>query len=114
MSASTRPLRHRLTVPLQQQYYELRSRAIQKLRAIPNDERTLTTPNPYPHKFHVTLSMTDFVKKYSGVVVNPGDKSEDVVSIAGRIHNIRQAGAKLRFYDVVSEGVRTQVMAQAE
>ncbi|ORY89639.1 lysine-tRNA ligase [Leucosporidium creatinivorum] len=95
------------------QYYEIRSRAIQKLRAIPTSERTLTTPSPYPHKFHVTLSLPAFIEKYAKVVVNPGDKSEDTVSVAGRIHNIRAAGAKLRFYDLWSEGVRVQVMAQA-
>ncbi|KAI5481179.1 lysine-trna ligase [Pseudohyphozyma bogoriensis] len=95
------------------QYYEIRSRAIQKLRAIPSNERTLTTPSPYPHKFHVTISLPDYVKKYGTLVPNPGDKSNDVVSVAGRIHNIRQAGAKLRFYDLWSEGQKCQIMAQA-
>ncbi|KAM0789592.1 lysyl-tRNA synthetase [Microbotryomycetes sp. NB124-2] len=95
------------------QYFELRSRAIQKLRAIPDSERTLTTPSPYPHKFHVTQSVPAFVEKYSKEIQNPGDKSSDVVSLAGRIHNIRQAGAKLRFYDLRSEGQKVQIMAQA-
>ncbi|KAK4054125.1 lysyl-tRNA synthetase [Microbotryomycetes sp. JL201] len=95
------------------QYFELRSRAIQKLRAIPDSERTLTTPSPYPHKFHVTQSVPAFVEKYSKEIQNPGDKSADVVSLAGRIHNIRQAGAKLRFYDLRSEGQKVQIMAQA-
>lgn len=97
-----------------QQYYEIRSRAIQKLRAIPNSERTLATPDPYPHKFHVTMALPAYVEKYGKIVKEAGDKSTDVVSIAGRIHNIRQAGAKLRFYDILSEGQRCQVMAQAE
>lgn len=97
-----------------QQYYELRSRAIQRLRAIPNAERTLTTPSPYPHKFHVTLSLPSFVEKYATLVPNAGDKLDQVVSVAGRIHNIRAAGAKLRFYDIRGEGVKLQVMAQAK
>ncbi|KDE04453.1 lysyl-tRNA synthetase, cytoplasmic [Microbotryum lychnidis-dioicae p1A1 Lamole] len=95
------------------QYYELRSRAIQRLRAIPDSERTLTTPSPYPHKFHVTISLPAFVAKYASLVPNPGDRHDDVVAIAGRIHNMRQAGAKLRFYDLISEGQRCQIMAQA-
>ncbi|KAM0751364.1 lysine-tRNA ligase [Meredithblackwellia eburnea MCA 4105] len=95
------------------QYYEIRSRNIQKLRAIPNSERTLTTPNPYPHKFHVTLDLPAFVKKYSVAIPNPGDSSEDVVSVAGRVHNIRASGAKLKFYDLYSAGQRCQIMAQA-
>ena len=47
-----------------QQYYELRSRAIKALRAIPDDQRTAATPDPYPHKFHVTMSVPAFIKKY--------------------------------------------------
>merc|ERR1711939_638137 len=96
------------------QYYEIRSRAIQKLRAIPSSERTGTTPSPYPHKFHVSISIPAFVKKYGDELKNAGDASKDTeVSIAGRIHNIRASGAKLRFYDVWSEGERVQVMAQS-
>ncbi|KAL8292492.1 hypothetical protein RQP46_001104 [Phenoliferia psychrophenolica] len=111
------------------QYYEIRSRAIQKLRAIPTAERTLTTPSPYPHKFHVTIALPAFVKKYAAAIVNPvpaegepvapkpengtWDPLKDVVSVAGRIHNIRVAGAKLRFYDLFSEGQRCQIMATA-
>ncbi|SCV69653.1 BQ2448_1047 [Microbotryum intermedium] len=101
------------SVTAPQQYYELRSRAIQKLRAIPDAERTLTTPSPYPHKFHVTVSIPAFVAKYASLVPNAGDRHDDVVAVAGRIHNMRQAGAKLRFYDIISEGQRCQIMAQA-
>lgn len=95
------------------QYYEIRSRAIQKLRAIPASERTLTTPNPYPHKFHVTLSLPAFIDKYAKECAEAGSRSEDVVSVAGRIHSMRAQGAKLRFYDLYSEGVKIQVMANA-
>ena len=96
-----------------QQYYEIRSRAIQKLRAIPAAERTLTTPNPYPHKFHVTLSLPAFIDKYAKECAEAGSRSDDVVSVAGRIHSMRAQGAKLRFYDLYSEGVKIQVMANA-
>ncbi|GAA5847397.1 hypothetical protein JCM9279_000461 [Rhodotorula babjevae] len=95
------------------QYYEIRSRAIQKLRAIPNDQRTLSTPNPYPHKFHVTVSIPTFIDKYGSSLKEAGSRSDDVVSVAGRIHSMRAQGAKLRFYDLWSEGVKIQVMANA-
>lgn len=35
-------------------------------------------------------------------------------SIAGRIHAIRESGAKLIFYDLRGEGVKLQVMANAK
>ncbi|GAA5937025.1 hypothetical protein JCM3775_001930 [Rhodotorula graminis] len=95
------------------QYYEIRSRAIQKLRAIPNDQRTLSTPNPYPHKFHVTVSIPTFIDKYGSSLKEAGSRSDEVVSVAGRIHSMRAQGAKLRFYDLWSEGVKIQVMANA-
>lgn len=39
--------------------------------------------NPYPHKFHVTLSIAGYIEKYGGL--NNGDHLEDVqVSLAGR------------------------------
>jgi lysyl-tRNA synthetase class 2 len=102
-----------LTLFLLQQYYEIRSRAIQKLRAISTADRTLTTPNPYPHKFHVTISLPSYIEKYSKTLAEAGARSEDVVSVAGRIHSMRAQGAKLRFYDLWSEGQKIQVMATA-
>ncbi|KXN85839.1 Lysine--tRNA ligase, cytoplasmic [Leucoagaricus sp. SymC.cos] len=88
------------------QYYELRSRQILNLKQTQN-------MNPYPHKFHVTSSITDYIEKYGpdGVVV-PGAKLEgQTVSLAGRIHNIRASGAKLKFYDLHGEGKKVQIMA---
>lgn len=101
------------------QYYEIRSRHIQKLR------QTLE-PNPYPHKFHVTTSLPAYVRVYGGKktdnenkptdedVVAPGARHEDVVSVAGRVHNIRASSNKLRFYDLHGEGVKIQIMASAK
>jgi hypothetical protein len=98
-----------------QQYFELRSRTIQHLRQLPPSQRTAATPDPYPHKFHVSISIPAYIKKYHGLLKEPGDRLEqETVSIAGRIHNNRQAGAKLRFYDVWAEGTRLQVMATAQ
>ena len=35
-------------------------------------------------------------------------------SLAGRIHNIRSSGPKLRFYDLHGEGKKVQIMAQLQ
>jgi lysyl-tRNA synthetase class 2 len=88
------------------QYFELRSKTINKLRENPS-------PNPYPHKFNVDLSLPEFIEKFSNLEV---DKRLDdqVVSVAGRIHNKRASGAKLRFYDLHGEGIKIQVMASLQ
>ncbi|KAI3623762.1 KRS1 [Malassezia furfur] len=88
------------------QYYEMRSRAIQKLRETRN-------PDPYPHKFNVTMSLTDFIAKYADKL-EPGAQLPDEVSLAGRLHNMRASGQKLRFYDLHGEGVKVQIMAQLQ
>ncbi|WFD07265.1 lysine--tRNA ligase [Malassezia vespertilionis] len=88
------------------QYYEMRSRAIQKLRETRN-------PEPYPHKFNVTMGITDFIARYQDKL-EPGAQLEDVVSLAGRLHNMRASGQKLRFYDLHGEGTRVQIMAQMQ
>lgn len=31
---------------------------------MPDSQRTAATPEPYPHKFHVTKSIPDFIKEY--------------------------------------------------
>eukprot|EP00123_Amoebidium_parasiticum_P011875 comp20956_c1_seq1/m.28036 comp20956_c1_seq1/g.28036 ORF comp20956_c1_seq1/g.28036 comp20956_c1_seq1/m.28036 type:complete len:592 (-) comp20956_c1_seq1:83-1858(-) len=67
--------------------------------------------DPYPHKYHVSISLEDFIAKYGNL--EPGSSSDDVVSIAGRIHAKRASGAKLIFYDLRGEGVKLQVMADA-
>jgi lysyl-tRNA synthetase class 2 len=84
----------------------LRSKTINKLRENPS-------PNPYPHKFNVDLSLPEFIEKFSNLEV---DKRLDdqVVSVAGRIHNKRASGAKLRFYDLHGEGIKIQVMASLQ
>jgi lysyl-tRNA synthetase class 2 len=68
--------------------------------------------SPYPHKFHVSISLTDFIEKYSSVP--DGEQHADVVSVAGRVHAKRESGAKLIFYDLRAEGTKIQVMANAK
>jgi lysyl-tRNA synthetase class 2 len=89
-----------------QQYYELRCRQVQKLRET-------QSPNPYPHKFHVSSSITAYITKYGPEgKIPPGQRLQGVTeSLAGRIHNIRASGQKLRFYDLHGEGKKVQIMA---
>lgn len=88
-----------------QEYYKLRLQTLQQLKD--------GGINPYPHKFHVSTSLTEFINKYNHL--KEGDILEDVtLSLAGRIHAIRESGAKLRFFDVRGEGVKMQIMANAK
>ncbi|XP_048461753.1 lysine--tRNA ligase-like isoform X2 [Rhincodon typus] len=87
------------------QYYKIRTQAIQQLKGTEDD--------PYPHKFHVDISLTEFIEKYNNL--QPGDHLSDVIlSVAGRIHAKRTSGAKLTFYDLRGEGVKLQVMANSK
>lgn len=88
------------------QYYEMRYRAIQKLRETKN-------PDPYPHKFHVSIGLTDYIARYQDKI-EPGQQLKEEVSVAGRLHNMRASGQKLRFYDLHAEGVKIQIMAQLQ
>lgn len=87
------------------EFFKLRSAAVEELKKRPET-------HPYPHKFNVSISLGDFIAKYSSV--GDGETLSDVtVSVAGRIHSIRNSGAKLIFYDLRGEGVKIQVMANA-
>ncbi|KAF4543229.1 putative lysyl-trna synthetase protein [Lasiodiplodia theobromae] len=88
------------------QYFEIRSRAVNKLRETHD-------PNPYPHKFNVTDDLREFLKKYESL--KTGEQLKDVeVRIGARIYTKRAAGANLIFYDVRAEGQRVQIMCQAQ
>lgn len=87
------------------QYFEIRSKAIEKMRE--------EGPYPYPHKFHVTMAVPEFIEKFNSM--KPGESKPDVeICLAGRIHNKRASGAKLRFYDLHSEEKKVQIMAGAQ
>ncbi|KAJ7374531.1 Lysine--tRNA ligase [Desmophyllum pertusum] len=85
------------------QYYKIRCQAVQALKD--------SNESPYPHKFHVSTSLTEFIEKYKDV--EDGKWSEDTVTVSGRVHAKRLSGAKLIFYDLRGEGVKIQVMADA-
>lgn len=87
------------------QFFEIRSRQIDELR-------TTKSPNPYPHKFHLTIRIDQFIKKYAHL--QRGEKLEnEKVSIAGRIFTKRESGTQLKFYVLHGEGTQVQVVAQA-
>lgn len=88
------------------EYFKLRSTAVEELKKDP-------TTHPYPHKFHVDTSLTAFIERYHSL---PDGKTveEATVRVAGRIHAIRESGAKLIFYDVRGEGKKLQIMANAK
>ncbi|KAL3065475.1 hypothetical protein OYC64_015614 [Pagothenia borchgrevinki] len=87
------------------QYFKIRSQAIQELKG--------TAEEPYPHKYHVDLSLTEFIEKYNHL--QPGDQLTEValLNVSGRVHAKRASGAKLIFYDLRGEGVKLQVMANS-
>jgi lysyl-tRNA synthetase class 2 len=88
-----------------QEYYKLRLQTLQQLKD--------AGENPYPHKFVVSTSLQHFIEKYGHL--KDGDILENVtLSLAGRIHAIRESGAKLRFFDCRGEGVKLQIMANAK
>lgn len=88
------------------EYFRLRSQTIANLKTLGPEQQ------PYPHKFHVSISLEAFIEKYQNL--KEGEvKEDDKVSIAGRIHAIRESGAKLIFYDLRGEGVKLQIMATA-
>ena len=57
-----------------QEYLALRSAHVAALKA--------AGESPYPHKFHVSISLTDFIQRYESI--QPGETLEDVVSLAGQ------------------------------
>lgn len=94
---------HAYLLSCTQQYFLLRSKAILTQKE--------SGPNPYPHKFVVTSSLTDFIERHQGL--EAGEQGSEEASLAGRIHAKRESGAKLIFYDLRGEGVKLQVMANA-
>jgi lysyl-tRNA synthetase class 2 len=87
------------------QYFENRSKMINELKKDPNTY-------PYPHKFHVAMTVSEFTKKYDPLCVK-GQWLEEEVSLAGRVTTIRRQGKSLIFIDLKQEGQRIQVMCNS-
>jgi len=79
------------------------------------DEQRKQGTNPYPHKFHRTLRNDEFVKKYDPECAEKDhfftDKEE---ALTGRVHSVREQGAMLVFYDLVSDDSKVQVLMHAD
>ena len=89
-----------------EEYFKVRSQRINELR------RT-KQPDPYPHKFHQNISVSEFRAKYKGL--ERGETLKEVeIRVAGRIHTKREAGKSLKFYDLHGTGEKVQVTCFAE
>lgn len=83
------------------QYYENRFKAIQAMES--------TGKTAFPHKFHASLRVSEFIQRYSSLT--SGDHIEgEIVSIAGRLMSKRGQG-KLMFYDLHGENAKIQIMS---
>ncbi|XP_005110695.1 lysine--tRNA ligase [Aplysia californica] len=87
------------------EYFKMRTKAVAALKESPNED-------PYPHKFNVEISLTEFIDRYQNI--EAGNILEQELTIAGRIYAKRISGAKLIFYDLRAESVKIQVMANAK
>lgn len=93
-----------LTFADAQEYRKMRINAIVAQRS--------AGQNPFPHKFHVEMSLADFIATYEYLTVDQllADKS---VRLAGRVMAKRENSAKLFFYDLHAGGKSIQLMANA-
>jgi len=79
------------------------------------DKHVTPLKDPYPHKFHVSMSVPNFVAKYEKSVEAGVHLKDQIQSLAGRVHNIRSSGKKLFFMDLHQEGDhKVQIMAQED
>lgn len=93
------------------QYFDIRSRQIEEYRQA--NEKDPKAFNPYPHKFSRSLTIPEFVEKYSGLARGE-TKADTEIKLTGRIMTKRESGSKLRFYVLKGDGVQMQIMAQAQ
>ncbi|WVO12467.1 lysine-tRNA ligase [Cryptococcus depauperatus] len=92
------------------QFHEMRYQEIAKLRETKQ-------PNPYPHKFHVSHSVPAFVEEWGKEgTLREGETHclGKPITLTGRVYTIRESGPKLRFYDIKQDGVKLQLLAQAQ
>ncbi|KAK1323939.1 Lysine--tRNA ligase [Acorus calamus] len=86
------------------QYYQNRLRTVAAVKEAGG--------NPYPHKFDVRMTIVEYINKYGSL--SEGEYMQDVeVKLTGRIMLKRNSSSKLFFYDLVRDGAKVQVMADA-
>jgi len=81
------------------QYTEIRNKKLEDMRT--------RGENPYPHKYHVTTGMQEFIDKYDNIKDGEKYENDGIISVAGRIHSYRASGTKLIFYDLRGEGIHS-------
>lgn len=85
-------------------YFEYRSRVL--------TERVAATNVPmYPHKFHVAISIPEFIARYQHL--KNTEVSDTATSIAGRVMTVRCSSKKLFFIEMTADGSNVQVLADA-
>ena len=77
-----------------QQYYKIRSQAVEALKA--------TDESPYPHKFHVSISLSEFIEKYKDV--ENGTWHDDLVSVSGEFKILFVWLVSYHYNWIISEG----------
>lgn len=83
------------------QYYENRIKAMSALEE--------TGVSPYPHKFHASHRLGEFIAEFSSIADGDHDESK-IVSVTGRVLSKRGQG-KLMFYDLHGDGFKIQIMS---
>lgn len=65
--------------------------------------------DPYPHKFNVTLTFKEYIRKYENI--ETGSRHKELIEcVAGRVIEKRGNGKKLNFYTVMSDGYQLQYL----
>lgn len=85
-------------------YYENRLKVINQM-----SESGFTA---FPHKFHASLRLSEFIRKYDSLEEGV-HLEEEPVSVTGRILSKRGQG-KLMFYDLHAEGMKIQIMSDLQ
>lgn len=78
-----------------------------------NELRQNADTHPYPHKFEISCTISEYIEKYKHVK-NEDSLDNVIEKIAGRILSIRKAGSKLYFLDLQSDGSKLQVKAHEQ
>lgn len=85
-------------------YYENRLKVINQMQ-----ENGVTA---FPHKFHASLRLSEFIKKFD-LLEDGSHVDNELVSVTGRVLSKRGQG-KLMFYDLHAEGMKIQIMSDLQ
>ena len=92
-------------------YFENRSKMFAEMeQKFEDGGRQDELSNPYPHKFHVDMSIPNYRQKFDSIIKDGEHDATTSVSIAGRVTTIRGAG-KLVFFVLQGDGAQVQIMS---